>query len=170
MRDSQAVNQLVNGINEIQLQHLRVIEYYHEVERLIASGAEDFNALESVLDGLILYTISCFDLEEDLMKRVGYQQSAAHLRSHDMFMRRLSGYRSDLQAGKYTVNELMSLLKIWTSGHLGVEDRDFIGTLERMAGKEASPPPALSPSGVAKGVARLAARLTGGDQMTSAST
>ncbi len=165
MGDSRAVRQLNDGINEIRSQHLRVIGYYREVEGLIASGAEDHHALESVLDGLILYTISSFDLEEQLMKQADYPQSAAHLRSHDMFMRRLSGYRSDLQAGKYTANELMSLLKIWSSGHIGGQDLDLIGALEQLA-RDGAPASALSPAEMAKDVARLAARL-GGSQTTA---
>lgn len=133
MSKSRVVEQLHGGINEIRLQHKRVIQYYQQVEELIASGVEDFAALESVLDGLIDYTISSFDLEENLMKLVGYKQTGEHLKSHDMFMRRLSGYRGSLQKGKYAANELMSLLKIWKAGHLEEQDMHFLDALKQTA-------------------------------------
>ncbi len=131
MSDSGIAHQLRGGIKEIRSQHETLIQYSRRVEELIASGVEDFVALDSVLDGLILYTISSFALEESLMKLAGYLRIDEHLRSHDMFMRRLSGYRGNLQAGKYTANELMSLLKIWITGHVNLQDMDLMDALER---------------------------------------
>lgn len=133
MNDSRVVRKLPEAISEIGSQHQKLTEYYRQVEALIVSGSEDFATLEAVLDGLIEYAIRCFDLEETLMKLVAYQHITEHLRSHDMFMRRLSGYRGRLMAGNYTANELMSLLRIWMAGHIHGQDKHFIGTLEGIA-------------------------------------
>ncbi len=135
MSESRIVNELHAAITEIRLQHEKVMQYYQRAEGLTAAGVEDFPALDFVLDGLIHYTIKCFDREEAMMKLVGYPRATEHLKSHDMFMRRLSGYRSRLLEGKYTANELVSLLKIWVTGHIEEQDRHFVDALQQVATK-----------------------------------
>ncbi len=133
MSESRVVSQLHEAINEIAFQHERVTQYYQRVEALIAAGVEDFPGLESVLEGLVQYTLSSFELEESLMKLVGYQQLADHRRSHEMFLRRLGSYRDRVQQGKYAAKELVSLLKIWMSGHIEDQDLHFVDVLQRVA-------------------------------------
>jgi hemerythrin len=130
MKSSHAAMDLHDGMHEIGLQHQRMTQYYRQMEELIAKGVADHAALESVLDGLIQYTITSFALEENLMEQTGYLHAAEHQKSHDMFMRRLSGYRSSLRSGRYVANELMSLLKIWVTGHIGQQDVDFIAAMK----------------------------------------
>jgi len=125
--------QVQEGITEIRLQHEKLTRYYTQVESLIASGVENFSALDLALDGLIHYTTKCFDREESLMRLTGYPRTADHTRSHDMFMRRLNGYRSKLLEGKYSANEVMSLLKIWMNGHIEQQDLHLIESLQGFA-------------------------------------
>ncbi len=128
---AEVATQLKNGIHEIASRHRQVIDYHHQMETLIAGGKEDFALLESVLDGLIEYTISCFDFEEQMMSLAAYPGLDEHVRSHEMFMRRLSGYRSSVRSGKYAANELMSLLKIWVGVHINGQDADFINVVKQ---------------------------------------
>lgn len=121
---------LHDGIHRIGFQHQQVGQHYRRVEALLASGIEDYAVLESVLDGLVEYSIDCFELEQSLMELVDYDRAAEHLRSHDMFMHRLSGCRSKFLDGTYTANELMFLLKVWTAGHIEEQDAHFITVLQ----------------------------------------
>ncbi len=135
MSARQVSSRVHDGIAVMARHHRSLRVHYSQAEALIASDAEDFVALEAVLDGLIQYSISCFELEEALMKLVQYPRIDEHLKSHDMFMRRLSGYRGRLEAGKYTATELMSLLRIWMVGHVEEQDRHLIGALQGIAAK-----------------------------------
>lgn len=129
----QVASELQDGIREISEQHQRMLQYHKDMEQLIARGEEDRAALEAVLEGLIEYTITCFSFEENLMKISRYGKANDHQRSHDMFMRRLSGYRSSLQNGKYVANELMSMLTIWVNGHIKSQDMEFIDDVLKLA-------------------------------------
>ncbi len=122
--------QLHEGIHEIGFQHQQVWQYYKRVGSLLSSEVEDHVTLEAVMDGLVEYSINCFELEQRLMELVDYERAAEHLKSHDMFMHRLSGCRAKFLEGTYTANELMFLLKVWVTGHLEEQDAHLIGVLQ----------------------------------------
>ena len=58
------------GINVIDAQHKRIVQYINELATARDNG--DRATIGKVLDGMIDYTVTHFAFEESLMERAGY--------------------------------------------------------------------------------------------------
>ncbi|WP_444917229.1 bacteriohemerythrin [Microbulbifer sp. JMSA003] len=111
------------GINLIDEQHRRIVDYINELD--LAHIENDKERISKVLIGLADYTSTHFDFEEDLMERSGYPLSDTHKKVHRSFVAQIDSYVEQHENGKDITRRLMSDLKIWLTNHIKNDDKDY---------------------------------------------
>ena len=112
------------GIPVIDTQHKRIVEFINELEH--ASRTGNAKELQHVMEGLLNYTVTHFEVEEDLQEKAGYPYLKAHRRIHEIFMKKVAAIRERAAQGEDIVPELLKLLNSWLVTHINSEDRDYV--------------------------------------------
>ncbi len=117
------------GIKVIDDQHRRIVDYINELEKAHSLGNSGYTTF--VLNGLVDYTLTHFQFEEDLQEKAGYPYLKAHKRIHAIFIKRVASFRERFKGGEDITEELVYMLKTWLLGHIKGDDRDY-GELVRV--------------------------------------
>jgi len=120
-------NDLNTGIEVIDSQHKRIVDM---INRLDLAQTQGHAVVGKVIEELVDYTVSHFAFEESLMESAGYQFSRAHKRIHDLFIKRVSGYRTRYEQGEDIAEELKDLLSRWLFSHILNEDENYVGAVK----------------------------------------
>lgn len=123
---------LETGIHVIDDQHKRIINYINELDH--ASQTGDPAEVQHVLEGLLDYTVTHFEFEEELQEKAGYPFLKAHKRVHEIFMKRIATFRERANSGEDIIPELLSMLKVWLSSHIKGDDRDYVESVKKIVG------------------------------------
>jgi hemerythrin len=123
---------LETGIQVIDDQHKRIIGYINELHH--ASETGNSAEVQEVLEGLLDYTITHFQFEEELQAKAGYPFLKAHQRVHEIFMKRIAAFRERADKGENIIPELLSMLKVWLSSHIKGDDRDYVESVRKITG------------------------------------
>ncbi len=122
-------NDLDTGIETIDLQHRRLVDYLNQL--LSTDGKDDREAVTLVLDGLLEYTERHFAFEIELLEAAGYELVAGHRRAHDLFIRHLQSYIQRFKSGEDITADLALMLRQWLLRHIKVEDGDYKATVRQ---------------------------------------
>jgi hemerythrin len=125
---------LDTGIDVIDKQHQRIVDYLNELS--IANESGDKAATGRVLGELVDYTLTHFAFEEELQERANYPFLKAHRRVHEIFTRRIAEFQRRAAAGENVTPELLSMLKIWLVNHIKGDDADYVDSIKEMLGLE----------------------------------
>jgi hemerythrin len=120
---------LDTGIEVIDKQHQRIIDYLNELNTANDSG--DRAATIHVLNELVDYTLTHFAFEEDLQERANYPFIKAHKRVHEIFTKRVAEFQKRAAAGENVAPELLSMLKIWLVNHIKGDDADYAESVKK---------------------------------------
>jgi hemerythrin len=123
---------LDTGISVIDEQHKRIIFYINELEQVSQTG--NTKDIQRVMDGLIDYTVTHFQFEEELQERANYPFLKAHKKVHDIFKKRITGFVERAKNGENVVPELLSMLKVWLTSHIKGDDRDYVDSVKMFVG------------------------------------
>lgn len=115
---------LSTGIDVIDNQHQRIVDYINHME--VAIARRDRQAVGRVLDELVDYSLSHFAFEESLQEEAGYKFAKAHKSIHDMFVKRLSTYREKYDAGEDIAGQLHGMLSTWLLHHIKRDDMAYV--------------------------------------------
>jgi hemerythrin len=88
---------LDTGIESIDQQHRRIVDYLNELSN--ANSAGDMAVTNHVLNELVDYTVTHFAFEEELQEKAGYPFLRAHKRVHEIFTT-CGGIQKRATAGK----------------------------------------------------------------------
>ena len=116
------------GIPVIDEQHKRIVDFINELEK--AHGLGNIGYIGYVLEGLVDYTLTHFQFEEELQTKAGYQYVKAHKRIHAIFIKRIASFRERFKGGEDVTAELLFMLKTWLASHIKGDDKDY-GNLVR---------------------------------------
>jgi hemerythrin len=116
-------NALDTGIDVIDEQHKRIIQYINELHD--AQSTRDRNAVGLVVNDLVDYTISHFAFEESLMEQVDYPFLAPHKKVHELFIRKVDAFVRRFEAGEDVTADLINVLQRWLINHIKNEDGDY---------------------------------------------
>ncbi len=116
------------GIEVIDDQHKRILDYINDLQNV--DIVSDRAQIKEVLDNIIDYTQSHFTFEESLQEEANYKYRVPHKRVHDLFIKRIEGYRQDFQDGKSIENELSEVLAKWLINHIQHDDADYVGAVK----------------------------------------
>lgn len=121
------------GIDVIDAQHRRIVEYMNELH--IAHLEKDREKVSQVLIGLRDYTVTHFMFEEDLMESAGYPLAESHKKVHDSFTAHINKFVEQHESGKDITRKLMSMLQIWLTNHIKKDDKDYSQIVRKMLNK-----------------------------------
>ena len=130
------VPELDTGIDEIDRQHRRIVDYINQLYEL--RNSPDREALGDVIGETVDYTISHFAFEESLVENAGYMFAVPHKKVHELFARRVAEMQSRFDAGEDVTADLHGMLSRWLFNHIRNEDRGYVDSVQayiRMARK-----------------------------------
>jgi hemerythrin len=125
---------LDTGIDVIDKQHQRIVDYLNELNE--ANDTGNHEATNHVLNELVDYTLTHFAFEEELQEKAGYPFLKAHKRVHEIFVKRVAEFQARAAAGQNVAPELLSMLKIWLVNHIKGDDADYAESVKKMLGLE----------------------------------
>jgi hemerythrin len=126
-------SELDTGIDPIDKQHRRLIDYINELND--AKGkAGSREVVGEVLNEMVDYTLTHFSFEEELQEEAGYGFAKAHKRVHEMFVKRVGGYMERFKAGEDVAEEVHSMLKRWLVHHIMNDDSGYVPDVKRKLG------------------------------------
>ena len=96
------------GIDVIDDQHKRILDYINEIDSIDANTDRD--RVKQILENIIDYTQSHFTFEESLQEEAGYKYRVPHKRVHDLFIKKIESYRDRFEMGRLKVNCMKSCL------------------------------------------------------------
>lgn len=117
------------GISVIDSQHRRIVDYINELNDAIRTG--NVGETKLTLEGLLDYTITHFEFEEELQEKSGYPFLKAHQKVHQMFMKRIATFRGRANNGEDIALELLGMLKVWLVSHIKGDDRDYVDSVKQ---------------------------------------
>lgn len=121
---------LESGLPVIDEQHKRIVEFINELHD--ASQTGNIDETNHVMEGLLNYTVTHFEFEEDLQEKAGYPFLKAHQRIHEIFMKKVAEIRARSNKGEDVAQELLRLLKGWLASHIKGEDRDYVEAVKKI--------------------------------------
>ncbi len=122
------VPDLNTGIEEIDTQHRRIVDYINRLYEL--RETPDRKLLGDVIAETVDYTLSHFAFEEGMIEEAGYMFSGPHKRVHELFIRRVAEIQMRFDAGEDVANELHGMLSRWLFNHIRNEDRGYVDTVK----------------------------------------
>jgi hemerythrin len=154
-------SKLDTGIDVIDAQHRRIVDYVNQLEEARMSG--DRHRVGEVIEQLVDYTQSHFSFEETMMEQADYKFLKPHQKVHELFIRRVSTFTVRAAKGEDIAEELQATLTTWLLNHIASEDHDYADVVKKMTGQAAAAEasnPAAGPQGSAEGgfVARMLRR------------
>ena len=129
-------NDLDTGIEVIDKQHQRIVDYLNELNN--ANDTGDQTATNHVLNELVDYTLTHFAFEEELQEKAQYPFLKAHKRVHEIFTKRVAEFQQRAAAGENVAPELLSMLKIWLVNHIKGDDADYAECVKQNLGLEST--------------------------------
>lgn len=121
---------LDTGIDVIDKQHRRIVEYLNELDE--ANDGGDMTVTKHVLNELIDYTLVHFSFEEDLQVKANYPYIKAHKRLHEMFTNRVLELKLRSENGENVTPELLTMLKKWLVNHIKGDDSDYVESVSKI--------------------------------------
>ena len=119
---------LNTGIASIDKQHKKIVEYINQLDDAICSGGKK-EQVAKVIDNLVGYTISHFKYEEKMLEDAHYSFLKAHQNVHQLFIKRLGGYRERFKRGENISEELLTFMFTWLFGHIKHDDMDYVPSI-----------------------------------------
>jgi hemerythrin len=122
-------NEYATGINVIDSQHKRIIDYINEL--LLAEMTNDLAKLGEVFYSLVDYTLLHFEFEESLMEDAGYVAINIHKQTHEVFRQKVLDCKQRYDKGSDVCKDLAKLLNIWLIDHIANEDQAYVACVKQ---------------------------------------
>lgn len=111
------------GIDEIDLQHQKLVEMIVQLEGSLKSGAVN-DEVANVMIGLVDYVKTHFAFEEQLMQQIGYAKFDEHKAEHSLLTKQIVQKLQKLKRReRVSVFELVNFLKAWLFDHIVEADK-----------------------------------------------
>ena len=121
--------QLNTGIDVIDQQHRRIVEYINQLEDARASGHPRAE-VSFIIGELVDYTMSHFAFEESMQEEAGYPFAKSHKKVHERFAQRVTEYQTRFNNGEDVTKGLSSLLVTWLFNHIKRDDVDYVESVQ----------------------------------------
>lgn len=109
----------------IDLQHKKLVAMINDLHDAMKSG-KGKDVLGKILSGLVIYTDTHFKAEEKYFAQFNYPDTAAHMKEHAAFVKKVSDFQHDFEAGRLTVSiDTLYFLRDWLRGHIQGTDKKY---------------------------------------------
>jgi hemerythrin len=122
-------DQLNVGIDVIDQQHRRIVEYINQLDDARSNGMSN-DEISWLLNDLVDYTISHFGFEESLQEEAKYPFLTSHKKVHELFTKRIADFQKRAEQGEDVVKGLNSLLVTWLFNHIKRDDTDYVESVK----------------------------------------
>lgn len=113
---------LETGIEQLDAQHRRLVDFVNRLDAALSGGNID-SEMGRVLADLVVYSHEHFAAEEDLMQRIGFYGLHSHRTEHRRIAQQIKGFLLRLkQGGNVSPTELLIFLQSWIGNHIAKED------------------------------------------------
>ncbi len=123
-------DQLNVGIDVIDQQHRRIVEYINQLDDARSNGYSR-EEIGYLINDLVDYTISHFGFEESLQEEANYPFLKSHKKVHELFTQRVSEYQAKFNKGEDVSKALNSLLVTWLFNHIKRDDVDYVASVKQ---------------------------------------
>ncbi len=123
-------NSLNTGIDVIDNQHKRIVEYINKLYSVLSSKADN-SAVRDVIDELVDYTMTHFAFEEGLLEEYQYVNIKAHKALHVQFTEQVRGLRDRFDSSEDASVELNNLMVTWLFNHILHEDAKYVASIPK---------------------------------------
>lgn len=125
------------GIDVIDSQHRRIVDYINDLSDAITNGLveEVFDVMERLRD----YTFDHFAFEEQLMEQAGYPLLKSHQLVHRRFEDKVGNMYEELTNGRDpfgVARRARNSLMVWLIQHIRHEDQDYVSLVKKVVLKE----------------------------------
>ena len=117
-------SELDTGVDVIDGQHRRIVDYINELQE--AKDSLDKQGVQNVIDELVDYTVSHFSFEESLMEQAGYPFLGPHKKIHELFVKKVSTFVERFKNGEDVADDILVMLRKWLVNHIKNEDGDYV--------------------------------------------
>jgi hemerythrin len=118
--DSFSVN-----VVKIDQEHKKLVEMVNELTDAMKAG-HGKDVLGNILDGLISYTASHFQTEENYFQQVKYPHAVEHKKEHVAFVQKVTEFKREFDAGRATVSvNILHFLSKWLQTHIKGTDQKY---------------------------------------------
>ena len=121
---------LNTGIDVIDRQHQRIVDYINELDDARTSGHQTED-VGRVIDEMVDYTLSHFAFEESMQEEAKYPFLKAHKRVHEMFVKKVADLQHRFSLGEDVSAELHKMLFTWLYNHIKRDDADYVESVKR---------------------------------------
>ncbi len=121
--------QLNTGIDVIDQQHRRIVEYINQLDDARKNG-HSREEIGYLINDLVDYTISHFGFEESLQEEADYPFAKSHKKVHELFTNRVAEYQDKFSKGEDISRGLNSLLVTWLFNHIKRDDADYVESVK----------------------------------------
>lgn len=122
-------DQLSIGIDVIDQQHRRIVEYINQLDDA-RTGGQDREEVGFLITELVDYTVSHFGFEESLQEEANYPFAKSHKKVHELFAQRVAEYQERFEKGEDIAKGLNSLLVTWLFNHIKRDDADYADSVK----------------------------------------
>ncbi|MCI5132467.1 MAG: bacteriohemerythrin [Candidatus Electrothrix sp. EH2] len=124
--DSFSVN-----VVKIDQEHKKLVEMLNALTEAMKKG-QGKDVLGEILDGLIAYTASHFQTEENYFEQVQYPGTVEHKKEHADFVEKVTEFKKEFDAGRATVSvHLLQYLGKWLQTHIQGADKEYSDFLNK---------------------------------------
>lgn len=117
-------NRLATGIDVIDNQHRRIVDYINELNNM--SEQDNHGSFRELLFNMLDYTQSHFIFEESLMDEAGFEASSIHKTTHDAFRNKIDSLIKRFEAGEDIYEEVRQMLNTWLIDHISDDDNSYV--------------------------------------------
>ena len=116
------------NVAEIDGQHQKLVGMLNDLHAAMKKG-EGRRIIDSIVNGLVDYSVTHFATEEKYFKLYNYHGAHAHTREHLDFIAQVSEFKRAAAArgGQGLSIEVMQFLKDWLLKHIKGSDKDYSG-------------------------------------------
>ncbi|MGB8517742.1 MAG: bacteriohemerythrin [Gallionella sp.] len=116
------------GIEVIDGQHKKIVEYVNQLEDAMSRGGKR-KPIENAIVKLVNYTVSHFAFEESIQEKAQYPFLRAHKRVHDVLVKRITDFQARFGLGEEVAGELHKLMSTWLLNHIRYDDMDYVASV-----------------------------------------
>lgn len=113
------------GINSIDVQHNKLIEYINDLHEAMKTGKAK-EVMGGIIQNLIKYTTSHFSLEEKHMSEQKYPGYLEHKKEHQEFTNKVLEFQKSFNNGSTSVSiDILNFLRDWLLHHIAISDQKY---------------------------------------------
>jgi hemerythrin len=113
------------GIEVIDEQHIRIVEYINELDDVRTSNNKR-EEVGRIIDAMLDYTISHFTFEERMQEEAGYPYIKEHKKVHELFISKITDFQERFNQGADVADDLHKLLFKWLYSHIQHDDLAYV--------------------------------------------